>query len=349
MKLEYEDGRLLFTKEMKKEYTILAPLMAPIHFGILERVFTKHGYNFKILTTTNHSIIDTGLQNVHNDTCYPALLVVGQLLEAIQSGEYDKHKLAVMITQTGGGCRASNYIYLLRRALRQNGLEYIPVISLNATGMEHNPGFTLSLQLLAELIFAVVYGNTLMLLSNQTRPYEVHAGETDALVADWIRRLDGRFSAFLKVKKNLRRMVADFAAIELQRTERVKVGIVGEIYVKFAPLGNNNLEEFLRAEGAEVVVPSLMDFMLYCCDHYVEDRALLGRKSIRQIGSWAGEKILVKLQNDIIRAVRQGSDFRPPSAFLETKKLIEGYISPGNKMGEGWLLTAEMLELVHSG
>ena len=344
-----KDGRLLFTKRMKREYTILAPVMAPIHFSIIERVFLKHGYNLVMLKSTDHSIVDRGLQNVHNDTCYPALLVVGQILEAIASGQYDTNKLAVMITQTGGGCRASNYIHLLRRALRQNGLEHIPVISLNATGMEKNTGFRLTLSLLAELIYAVLYGDMLMLLSNQTRPYEVHSGETDALVKKWIEKLDGRFSNFLKVKKNCRKMVEDFDRIPLKDADKVLVGIVGEIYVKYAPLGNNNLEAFLRQEDAEIVVPSLLDFLLYCCNHRIEDQRFYGIRTIKQLGAFLGEKLLLRFQRILIRAVEKGSSFRPPAYFPDTKALIDGYISPGNKMGEGWLLTAEMLELIHHG
>lgn len=348
-KTHAKDGRLLFTKRMKKEYTILAPMMSPVHFGVLERVFAKQGYNFKLLNTTHSAIVRTGLQNVHNDTCYPALLVVGQLLEAIQSGEYDTDKLAILMTQTGGGCRASNYIHLIRRALRQNGYEHIPVISMSATSLEKNPGFRLSLRFLAGLIYAVEYGDALMLLANQTRPYEVTPGETDALVAKWTNRLNRRFADFLKLKKNLNEIVRDFAKIPLRDERKVRVGIVGEIYVKYAPLGNNNLEQFLLDEGAEPVVPSLMDFLLYCCNHRVENSRLYGMHGIKQIGSWFGEKYLLRMQNMLIRAVRTHSNFRPPAAFLQTKQLIKGYIGGGNKMGEGWLLTAEMLELIHAG
>ncbi|PWM38451.1 MAG: 2-hydroxyglutaryl-CoA dehydratase, partial [Clostridiales bacterium] len=313
-----KDGRVIFTEEMRKEFTILAPVMSPIHFGIIEKVFTNHGYNLKMLYTTNKEIVDTGLQNVHNDTCYPALLVVGQLLEAINSGEYDKSKLAVMITQTGGGCRASNYIHLLRRALKKNGLDYIPVISLNATGMEKNPGFKLNLQFLAELMYAVIYGDALMLLSHQTRPYEVHKGDTDALIKKWTDRLNGNLKRFLRVKKNMIAIVKDFAAIPMERTEKIRVGIVGEIYVKFAPLGNNNLEKFLEHEDVEIVVPSLLDFMLYCCNHRIEDRELYGIRTFKQIGSFFGEKILLYFQKLMNRVVKRYSAFRPAGDFRET-------------------------------
>ena len=275
--------------------------------------------------------------------------MVGQLLEAINSGEYDKNKLAVMITQTGGGCRASNYIHLLRRALKKNGLDYIPVISLNATGMEKNPGFRLGLSMLLELMYAVIYGDALMLLSHQTRPYEIHKGDTDALVKKWTERLNGNLKRFMGMKKNMVAIVKDFAAIPMERTDKIRVGIVGEIYVKFAPLGNNNLEKFLEHEDVEIVVPSLLDFMLYCCNHRVEDRKLYGIRSIKQVGSFLGEKILLHFQKLVNSTVKRYSSFRPAGDFRETKKGICGYVNGGNKMGEGWLLTGEMLELVHSG
>lgn len=338
----------VFTKAMRKEYTIIAPDMSPIHFGLIENVFKKHGYKLKMLDTTHDRIVTTGLQNVHNDTCYPALLIVGQLLEAIKSGDYDPHKLAVMMTQTGGGCRASNYINLIRRALRQNGYEYIPVVSLSATNLEKNPGFKLGVGFLANLLYCVHYGDALMLLSNQTRPYEVNEGDTEALIKSWTERLNAGFKTFLKVRRNTIAMISDFAAIKLEERAKIKVGIVGEIYMKYAPLGNNQLAEFLRKEGAEVVIPCMMDFMLYCCNHRVEDREVYGVFSIKQIGALIGERFLLGLQNSLIKHTRH-SKFTPPAAFRETKKLVEGYVGTANKMGEGWLLTAEMLELVHSG
>ena len=344
-----DDNRVLFTKDMKREYTILAPAMAPIHFTMIEQIFREHGYNLKILYTTHRAIVETGLQNVHNDTCYPALLVVGQLLEAINSGEYDKSKLAVMITQTGGGCRASNYIHLIRRALKQNGLGYIPVISLSANGMEKNPGFRITPKFLSQLVLAVIYGDGLMWMANQTRPYEIREGDTQRLIDQWIQKLNGSFRNFLKVSKNLNQMAKDFGQIPLREEKKPLVGIVGEIYVKYAPLGNNNLEDFLFDEGCEAVVPLLLDFLLYCCNHRVEDRAFYGIRKIAQIGGWAGEKVLLKQQNKLIRAIEKYTSLRPPARFLETKKLVAGYVSPGNKMGEGWLLTGEMLELIHSG
>ena len=342
-------GRVLFTEEMKEEYTILAPMMAPIHFSMFEQIFASEGYKVKMLTSTNDAIKDIGLQNVHNDTCYPALLVVGQMLEALQSGEYDTNKVALFMTQTGGGCRASNYIHLIRRALKRNGLEHIPVLSFNMVGMEKNPGFKITPKLMLKLFFAIHYGDALMLLSNQTRPYEKNKGETDALIKKWTDYLNGSIRIFLKLGKNLKQMVRDFADIELTGEKNVKVGIVGEIYVKYAPLGNNNLADFLESEDVEVIIPSLLDFFLYSINHRVEDREMLGIKKFSQFFSMIAEKAMVHLQNQLVKIVKKNSDFRPCAQFYETKKLVKGYVSPANKMGEGWLLTGEMLELIHSG
>ncbi len=268
-RFQYEkDQKVVFTKEMKESYTILCPMMLKIQFRIFRDIFIRHGYKLVLLETEHSAIVDEGLQNVHNDTCYPALLVIGQLLDALKSGKYDINKTALLITQTGGGCRASNYIHLLRKALKKNNLEHVPVISLNASGLERNPGFKLSLPLIIELAYALIYGDLLMLLSNQTRPYEINKGDTDRLVDRWSKKVSNEVrgvSLFKnkKVKKDLVNMVADFSKIDMKRTEKIKVGIVGEIYMKYSPLGNNDLEDFLLSEGAEVFVPGLLDFIIY--------------------------------------------------------------------------------------
>jgi predicted nucleotide-binding protein (sugar kinase/HSP70/actin superfamily) len=354
-KLKYtKDGRLLFTKEMKKEYTILMPMMMPIHFTFLKNILTKYGYRMKLLKTTHARIVDEGLQNVHNDTCYPALLVIGQLLDAIKKGECSIDRTALIITQTGGGCRASNYIYLLRKALRKNGLSHIPVISFNLNGMEKNPGFIITPGMLVQLIYAVLYGDILMLLSNQTRPYEVEQGASDNLTNKWIRQLSRelRGSSFLntkKVKKRMEQIAADFAAVPVKKTDKVKVGIVGEIYMKYSPLGNNNLEDFLQQEDAEVEVPGLLDFIIYTCDNGATDARLYGINRGTSILSSILKNYLVKMQNLLIEAVRSQPCFRAPSPYDHIKSLVQGYIGTGVKMGEGWLLTAEMLDLISSG
>ncbi|MBR5134668.1 MAG: 2-hydroxyacyl-CoA dehydratase, partial [Clostridia bacterium] len=251
-----KSGRLLFTEEMRKEYTILFPQMLPIHFTMLEKVFRRRGYNVEMLTTTHNGIVQEGLKYVHNDTCYPALLVIGQMIDAIKSGKYDPHKVALMITQTGGGCRASNYIHLLRKALERAGYAYIPVVSLNLSGMEKNPGFSLDFGTLLEVIHGIVYGDLIMNLANQCRPYELNAGDTDRVVDRWVDTLVADFGRGGKafrhrhVVETFDRICEDFASVPMDRSEpRVRVGVVGEIYVKYSPLGNNNLEAFLQNEG----------------------------------------------------------------------------------------------------
>lgn len=348
------EDRVIFTKEMKESYTILAPNMLPLHFRLFERSFALHGYRMVPLETSGREIVNQGLQSVHNDTCYPALLVIGQLIHALKSGAYDLDKTALMITQTGGGCRASNYIHLLRKALKKAGFGQIPVISLNLSGMEKNPGFQLSFSLLKKLVYSIVYGDLLLLIGNQTRPYEVEVGATERVIAHWIDRLSKEFEkpknvTYRQVHHNMPLMLADFAAIPRRDVEKVKVGIVGEIYVKFAPLGNNGLEEFLAGEDVEVVMAGLLDFMIFKVDNRVEDPAIYGGNPIkRKVAAWV-ERFLCRWQDDLIEAVKAYPQFRPPSRFSETKELVKDYVGHGNKMGEGWLLTGEMLELIHAG
>lgn len=352
-KLIYDDeGRLLFTKEMKRDYTILMPMMLPIHFTFLQRIFRQHGYNTELLDTSHSGIVDEGLSGVHNDTCYPALLVIGQLIDAVKSGRYDIDKTALIITQTGGGCRASNYIHLLRKALKRSSLEHIPVISFNIPGMEKNPGFRITIPMTVQFVFAVIYGDLLMLLANQTRPYELEAGATDRLVQTWIDRLAGGKHKGLSGRhfsRTLRAITADFAAVPIHKTDKLKVGVVGEIYIKYARLGNNDLEQLLAAEGAEVVVPGLLDFVLYMAYNHISDTRLYGIKRLKGVLSAVMNRYLARMQKKLIRAVKTQPRFRPPAPFSELVRLVDGYISTGNKMGEGWLLTAEMLELIHSG
>ncbi len=352
--LKYDKtGRLLFTKEMKKEYKILIPMMASIQFRIMKRVFDEYGYNTELLETDGPEIAQLGLKYVHNDTCYPALLVIGQFIHALQSGKYDVHKTALLITQTGGGCRASNYIHLLRKALKKSGLEFVPVISLNISGLESNPGFKLSLSIARKLIGALVYGDTLMLLSNQTKPYEVNKGESMALVDSWIENIvgqykEGRGFKLEQQKQNLDDIAKSFSNIERNIVPKVKVGVVGEIYVKYAPLGNNNLEAFLNDQGCEVCVPGIMGFALFKLDNRLQDIELYGGSTAKYKVLHMAYKYLEKMEGLIIAcATKHG--FTPPGAYSHLKNLVDGVIGLGNKMGEGWLLTSEMLELAESG
>ena len=342
-----------FTKEMKRDYTILIPNMLPAHFKLISRVLNNYGFKTELLETTGQQIAETGLKYVHNDTCYPAILVIGQFIDAINSGRYDPHRVALVLFQTGGGCRASNYISLLRKALLRAGYGYVPVISFSLAGIEHHSGFRLTLGMLHRMMYAVLYGDLLMTLGNQSKPYELHSGDTDAKSDYWCRRLTDEMAShrvsYRRVLRNYREMAADFASIPKNVCAKPRVGIVGEIFVKFSPLGNNNLERFLVSEGAEVVVPGLLDFCMYCVYNGLVDTKLYGIGRLKSVGSRAAYKFLLKKQRDMVKVLRESGEFRPLSTFDHTVSLAEGYINHGVKMGEGWLLTAEMLELADSG
>lgn len=352
LKYDKKTDRLLFTKEMKREYTILIANMTPIHFNIMQKVFTYYGYKSDLLNTTGPEIAQTGLKYVHNDTCYPALLVIGQFINALQSGKYDVHKTALMITQTGGGCRASNYIFLLRKALKKAGFEFVPVISLSF-GMEHNSGFSLTLPLIRRFLGGVVYGDQLMLLSNQTKPYEVNKGESMALVDEWSNKISqmlikGKGYTLKEIDENLQNITKSFSEIELNKTPKVKVGIVGEIYVKYCKMANNGLEDFLADQDCEVCVPGIMGFASFKVDNRIEDIKMFGGNTLKLKFCQAMLDYLTKLEGLMIKAAKMYG-FVPPHEYAHTKELVKGIIGYGSKMGEGWLLTAEMLELAETG
>ncbi len=348
-----ENGRLLFTKEMKKDYTLLAPQMLPDHFAMVVEIVRSYGYKVEMLENAGRPVIDAGQKYVHNDACYPAILVIGQLINAIQSGKYDPHKVALVITQTGGGCRASNYIHLLRKALEKADLAFVPVISLNLSGMEKNPGFQLSVGILRKAIFALIYGDLLLCVSNQVRPYELTKGDTDTCVQQCMNFLladmhQGKGMSFKSMNANFDRITAAFKAIPVSQEEKVRVGVVGEIYVKYAPLGNNNLCDFLLSEGAEPVVPGVIDFIIFKINNREVDVDIYGGRWIKEKFCHWLQKYVMKYQHAMIDALRR-SGFRAPGDFTELHSYIKGYLGDGNKMGEGWLLTAEMLELIHTG
>lgn len=353
-KLVYDKtGRLLFTKEMKKEYTILLPMMAPIHFNMIRNVFTHYGYKTVLLETNGPEIAQVGLKYVHNDTCYPALLVIGQFIHALQSGKYDVNKTALMITQTGGGCRASNYIHLLRKALKKSGFENVPVISLNLSGLEKNSGFSITLPMIRRMAAGLVYGDALMALRNQIQPYEINKGDSQRLVDKWVATLsekfaEGRGFSAKAIEENLDSVVRSFTEIKIKKVPKVKVGVVGEIYVKYAALGNNNLEQFLAEQDCEVNLPGIMGFMLFKVDNRLEDIKLYGGNSLKYKVINALMIYLTKLEGILIDSIgRYG--FMPPSSYAHIKTLVKDVIGYGSKMGEGWLLTAEMLELTEAG
>ena len=347
-----KDGRLLFTREMKKEYTLLMPQMLPVHFGMFQKLLQLEGYKVDMLMTHHRGIVEEGQKYVHNDTCYPALLVIGQLIDAVKNGGYDPHKVALLITQTGGGCRASNYIHLLRKALHKAGYDYIPVISVSF-GVEKNPGFGLTLPLIRKLAYAMLYGDVIVDLANQVRPYETETGAADRMTEKWENELVDSFDKGRRMRygafvKTIEEITADFETIPVRQEEKIKVGVVGEIYVKFSPLGNNNLEQFLLSEGCDVVVPGLTDFIIFKIFNRVTDIELYGGNKIKYIACKALMDYVVKRQNVMIDVIGK-SRFRAPTHFEEIHQSVHAYLGDGNKMGEGWLLTGEMLELIHDG
>ncbi len=356
MRTHDKNGRLLFTRRMKKTHTLLMPMMLPVHFELIRRALELHGFKAVLLKNSSSAVVEEGLKSVHNDACYPALLVIGQLLDAVKRGGFDENGVALMITQTGGGCRASNYIHLLRKALKRNNLQHIPVVSLNVAGMEKNPGFKLSLPLLARMIVSTLYGDLLMLLHNRCRSYEITPGDSDRMVEKWqdILGEDYRRARNLRVRRikaNFRRICADFAKIPLNITDKPRVGVVGEIYVKYAPLGNNDLEKFLLREGCEIVVPGLVDFIRYMVENQIQDHVIYGTGFFKRRAFEYARKLIDSLRGYMSSCVAEYGQFAPvaPVPFDSVISLAQKLVSLGNKMGEGWLLSGEMLELIHQG
>ena len=344
--------RAVFTEEMKDTYTILAPQMSPIHFDLLEPALRSGGYHVVVLPNDNRRSVDVGLQYVNNDACFPSLMVVGQIMDALLSGKYDLNKVAIMITQTGGGCRATNYIGFIRRALEKAGMSQIPVISLSASGLEKNPGLKITPRLLITAMEALVYGDVFMRVLYKTRPYEKVPGSANALHDKWrgicIKSLEkGKWREY---KKNIRGIIREFDNLELREdVVKPKVGIVGEILVKFLPSANNYLVELLEAEGAEAVVPDLLDFFMYSSYNNNFKAKYLGKsKKSARIGNfiiWALELLRKEAKRSFTRSKR----FTPPVHIKKLAELAEPVVSTGNQTGEGWFLTGEMLELIHSG
>lgn len=348
-----KENRVEFTKEMRSTYKILFPNMCDIHFHILQKMFTHYGYDIELLTSTDQSVIDEGLKYVHNDTCYPALLTIGQMIDALKSGKYDVDHTALMMSQTGGGCRASNYIHLLRKALKNAGMPQVPVISISL-GMEKNSGFKITLPIARRAMAAVAYGDLLMLLGNQTRPYEVNKGDTDALINRWIGDLSDSFTsgkafAARQLGSFFRKIVKSFDEVPIEKTPKVKVGIVGEIYVKYSALANNNLEKFLADEGCEVMVPGLMGFLMYCVINNIRDFELYGGSAAKKKAVETLYGYLRKYETAIIDAVSECPKFIAPASAEKVRELAETVIGSGCKMGEGWLLTGEIIELIEHG
>lgn len=352
--IENKRQAAVFTEEMAKEYTILMPSMLPIHFELMEVVMERYGYKVERLSNETKTAIDHGVRYVHNDACFPAICVIGQFIEALESGKYDLDKVALIYIQTGGGCRASNYVSLLKKALERSGMPQVPVIAINFSGLEKQPGFKLSAPMLINIAKAVLYGDLMMALRNQCIVREVSKGETDRVTRKWLDELSKQLAtsspSLGKVKRTMRLIEKDYEAIE-RGPEVPRVGIVGEIYVKYSPLGNNGLEEFLHSEGAETVVPGVLDFCYYCIYNSVNDYKLYGMNK-KYIWVWrAAKKFVEKLKNDMNEIIGGSGHFQAFSSYEHLIKLAEEtkLVGTGLKMGEGWLLPAEMMELCDMG
>ncbi|BCN30450.1 2-hydroxyglutaryl-CoA dehydratase [Anaeromicropila herbilytica] len=342
--------RVIFTEEMKKNYTILCPLMSPIHFDLVESALRSSGYNLKVLSNSNKTAVDVGLKYVNNDACYPSLIVVGQIMDALLSGEYDLNKVAVIISQTGGGCRATNYIGFIRRALEKAGMSHIPVISLSAQGLEKNPGMKITLPMLNKAMQALVYGDIFMRVLYRMRPYEVEKGSANKLYETWRERCiksvgNGKLSEF---RRNVRNIISDFDNLPIKDIKKPRVGIVGEILVKFLPTANNHLVDLLEEEGAEAVVPDLLDFFMYSGYNSNFKSQYLGKSKktarISNMSIW----LMELYRKEAIKAFQKSIHFDPPVAIEKLAHYAEPFVSIGNQTGEGWFLTGEMIELIHS-
>ncbi|WP_298528462.1 2-hydroxyacyl-CoA dehydratase [uncultured Ruminococcus sp.] len=341
-----------FTEDMIKTHTILVPDMLPIHFKMLCKIFEAEGYKMELLQNDSRAVVDEGLKNVHNDACYPALLVIGQFMDALNSGKYDVNKTALLITQTGGGCRASNYIHLLRKAVDKN-YPQVPVVSLNFSGLEKDSAFRIKPAMFVKLLHAVLYGDLLMTCYNKCRAYEVNKGDSKKMLDKWQNRMGNIFrkkeKKYLKTKKIYRDILNDFASIELSGEKKIKVGIVGEIYVKYSPLANNHLEDFLISEGCEPVVPSLLEFVMYCAAGTFNDADIYDNHNKMSLAYKMGYKLLYAKQKELIKVMKEQGSFEPLHDFEHLRKLADKYINQGVVMGEGWLIPAEMAALAKSG
>lgn len=342
-----------FSEEMLKDYTVLMPNMAPIQFACIKPAMESEGYHLEMLDNQGSEVSQLGLKYVHNDTCYPALLIIGQFLDALNSGKYDVHHTAILISQSGGGCRASNYIKLLRKALVKAGYDYVPVASANVSGLEKGSTMPWNARMIAKALAGVEYGDMLACLRNQIAPYENHPGDADAWCQKWIDKISYWFHhnhnfSPRAMHRNFKLIAQDATTIPVTKVDKIKVGIVGEIYVKFSPLGNNNLQQFLEDEGCEVNVPGIMGYVCYCCANMKIDEKLYGMSKMLGYGGKTALNFFDSLNKAASKAMKDAG-FYAPGSFHELMKKPKGILSLGVKMGEGWLLTGEIVELIQSG
>ena len=346
--------RVKFTRKMKKDYTILSPSMAPIHFKILKPILQREGYKIEIMENEVPEVLQLALKYLHNDMCYPSMLTTGQMLSTMKSGKYDPDKVAMIITQSGGGCRDSNYINLMRKAFEKAGYPNVPFISANIWGLELNSGAMLKPTSLLMALAGLIYGDMIMIASNQVRPYEVNKGDTDAMVDKWTSFIGDRFAhgkawTVSAMKKNLKAIADDFASIKIEKTPKVKVAVIGELFLKYSAPGNNHLEEFLAEQDCEVYVPSILGFGIYKTNGALEDLRLYGGKPLKKLILEIAMRYMFKMEDILISALEENPAFVAPERVNDLKKRAEGVIGIGNSMGEGWYLAAEMLEFADNG
>ncbi len=347
-------SRTVFTEEMRENYTILCPQMSPIHFDLIQPAFAAAGYHLVVPEINSRTSVDTGLKYVNNDACYPSMIVVGQMMSAVLSGEYDMNRTAILMSQTGGGCRASNYVGFLRRALEKAGYPDVPVISINVSGLEANPGFSLTPKLLQHGLYALEFGDIFMRCLYRTRPYEATPGSADALHEKWkqeVIRFVGQKKTLShnRFKKMCRQIIRDFDNLPRRDLKKPRVGIVGEILVKFHPEANNHLVELLEAEGAEAVVPDLVDFLLYCFYNSGFKADYLGMSKKSKRNGRLGIRFFEWLRGAARDEFKKSRHFDAPAHIDSLAQYARDIVSEGNQTGEGWFLTGEMLELIHSG
>lgn len=347
-------NNIKFTPSMKKTHTILLPSMLPFHFELLKYAFNSCGYTVEILKTNNKEICQTGLKYVNNDMCYPSILIVGQFIEALNSGNYNLHKIALLIPQTGGACRASNYFYILRKALDKCGYTYIPIISLNVMGIEKNSGFKITYKLIKRCIIAICYGDLIMWIYNQVFPYEINKDETLSIVNKWFNILgkeiqNNKFISNKTVIQNYKNIINDFNKIPINNIEKIKVGIVGELYVKYCPLANHNIEKFLFNESCEYKIGLFSGYAIYVIDSQIEEMKLKNNNKILILGVEKLRNYIINIQNNIIKAIKENSNFNYPSNFFIIKQRVKNIISHENITGDGWYITGEILELFDEG
>lgn len=346
---DYTDTYPKWNKSMKRTHKVLVPDMLPYHFALMADALRTEGYDVDVLKNNSRTVIDEGLKHVHNDTCYPCLCVVGQYVDALKSGKYDPDKTALLITQTGGGCRASNYLSLVRKAIRGE-FPNVPILSINFSGLEKENSLPMTLGLINKFAYCILYGDTIMWCHNSVRPYEVVSGEADKVrdemtkfVSDELRR--GKFKDFKRIAGKI---ISAFAGIKKNGVRKIKVGIVGEIYVKYSTLGNNNLEQMLLDEGCEPIVPALLDFVMYTMLGKINDARMYGTGKFT---AWLYNEVykLLRKKQRKISAMLEQQGFMPFHDMNELRELADKVIDQGVKMGEGWLIPAEMSAFCSSG